>query len=276
MQTIALGPLAMPVAPLVLLAALGLGQALVTWLAPRDERKVARDVLLYALMIGLVAARVAHLVLHRDAYADDPLSVIDIRDGGWHVPTGLLAAAAWVVWRGRRVAWRVTLGMASTVSLAAWWGASAWLAGAPMNPVPTQSFASAFNAQPTTLQALGGGRPMVINLWATWCAPCRAEMPDFALAQLDMPDVVFVFVNQGESADTAMRFVRSLPRPLTHVLIDPDWSLSKAVGSKALPTTIFVDAKGRIVSLHAGALNRASLRVKASTLRSQAAASAGR
>ena len=46
------------------------------------------------------------------------------------------------------------------------------------------------------------GKPSVVNLWATWCGPCRAEMPTLAAAQKNTPDVIFVFVNQGESQAT--------------------------------------------------------------------------
>src|SRR5690606_23095565 len=42
------------------------------------------------------------------------------------------------------------------------------------------------------------GKPLVVNLWATWCPPCRREMPVLAQAQQDNTDVTFLFVNQGE------------------------------------------------------------------------------
>ncbi len=53
------------------------------------------------------------------------------------------------------------------------------------------------DGQPVSLQDLAG-KPLVINLWATWCPPCRREMPVLAAAQQANPDVRFVFVNQGE------------------------------------------------------------------------------
>ncbi|MGV8189993.1 TlpA family protein disulfide reductase, partial [Pseudomonas aeruginosa] len=52
------------------------------------------------------------------------------------------------------------------------------------------------------------GRPLVINLWASWCPPCRREMPVLQQAQAENPDVVFLFANQGESAETVRHFLQ--------------------------------------------------------------------
>ncbi|WP_312217823.1 TlpA disulfide reductase family protein [Brevundimonas sp.] len=53
------------------------------------------------------------------------------------------------------------------------------------------------------------GRPTVINLWATWRPPCRREMPALAETETQHPDVRFLFVNQGEGAETAGRFLEA-------------------------------------------------------------------
>src|SRR5690606_40886240 len=45
------------------------------------------------------------------------------------------------------------------------------------------------------------GQPTVVNLWATWCPPCRREMPVLRDAQQRYPDIAFIFANQGESAE---------------------------------------------------------------------------
>src|SRR3546814_7917792 len=53
------------------------------------------------------------------------------------------------------------------------------------------------------------GTPVVLNLWATWCPPCRREMPVLEQAQTAFPDVAFVLINQGESAQQANMFLES-------------------------------------------------------------------
>ena len=103
------------------------------------------------------------------------------------------------------------------------------------------------------------GRPMVINLWATWCPPCRREMPVLAEAQRAHPGVTFVFANQGEGAGEVSAYLASQALQLDNVLLDSDGALGQLVGSRALPTTLFYNAEGRLLGSHLGELSRASL-----------------
>ncbi len=114
-----------------------------------------------------------------------------------------------------------------------------------------------------TLKRLGGGevnlqqfkgRPVVINLWATWCPPCRAEMPLLAEAQSRYSGVTFVFVNQGEDEATIRKFLDEKGLVLEWVLLDPESKLSHLLRANGLPTTYFFDAEGNLVALHPGQL----------------------
>lgn len=96
------------------------------------------------------------------------------------------------------------------------------------------------------------GTPVVLNLWATWCPPCRREMPVLEQAQAAFPDVAFVLVNQGESAQQAIDFLDSEGLNLTDVLLDPDSEAMQVMRTGGLPTTFFFDAQGRMVDLHLG------------------------
>ena len=58
-----------------------------------------------------------------------------------------------------------------------------------------------------TLDQVAEGKPMIVNLWATWCPPCIREMPLFEQAQKDNPGITFVFVNQGEHTETVNAFM---------------------------------------------------------------------
>ena len=103
------------------------------------------------------------------------------------------------------------------------------------------------------------GRPLVVNLWATWCGPCRHEMPLLADAQRRRTDVAFAFANQGEDAATAQRYLADSGLALDHVLLDPGKAIGAATGSRALPITLFYAADGRLVDTHVGALTAGSL-----------------
>ena len=115
------------------------------------------------------------------------------------------------------------------------------------------------NGPATGLVGRAAGRPLVVNLWATWCPPCRHEMPLLADAQRRRPDVAFAFANQGEDAPTAQRYLADSGLALDHVLLDPGKAIGAATGSRALPITLFYAADGRLVDTHVGALTAGSL-----------------
>ncbi|MCX4177597.1 MULTISPECIES: TlpA family protein disulfide reductase [Paraburkholderia] len=94
------------------------------------------------------------------------------------------------------------------------------------------------------MQALAprDGKPLVINLWATWCAPCQTEMPVLASAQARYPGLNLVFVNQGERRDTVDAFMKALNLRIANSLFDPELSVAKATETTAYPTTLIYDA----------------------------------
>ena len=103
------------------------------------------------------------------------------------------------------------------------------------------------------------GRPLVINLWATWCPPCHREMPVLAAAQRARPEIQFVFVNQGESAEVVARYLAANGLRLSNVVLDPARQTAKTTGSSGYPTTLFYDARGRLRKRHMGELSHATL-----------------
>lgn len=103
------------------------------------------------------------------------------------------------------------------------------------------------------------GQPLVVNLWATWCPPCRREMPVLMQAQQREAAITFLFVNQGESAALVSEFIAAQQLSLGNLLLDEQVKLGQLVGSRALPTTLFYDAEGRQIGSHLGELSHASL-----------------
>jgi thiol-disulfide isomerase/thioredoxin len=273
MLAVTLGPLALPLPPLLLLAAVVVAQVAASQLARRprgDDADLsaraargarAADAVLTATLLGLFASRAVFLALHARAYADAPWSVLDVRDGGWYAAAGLVAGLAWLAWRGlHSPALRPALAAGAALGALLWFGLSAAFgprAGAALPDLALVDHAG--GSAPLTLTQAAQGQPAVVVLWATWCAPCREEMPLLAAAQQRETGVRFLFVNQGESEATVRRYLAGLPYPVRNVLRDERSLLGPAVASPGLPTTLFYDARGRQVDAHFGVLNAAAL-----------------
>lgn len=288
MLSIPLGPFALPVAPMLLLAAVWSASWLASWLAGRrsgdggsDARSpridgedpaaraaVAGNTIIHAATLGLLAARVAHLGLHADLYLATPLSMLDLRDGGWHAPSGVLAGAAWLLWRAWRApALRRALAGASAAGVAFWLAASLAIGVSDTPALPSLALTELESGLTVDLAQAAQGRPVVVNLWASWCGPCRQEMPLLSDAQRNEARIGFLFVNQGESAAAVRRYMSTQKLPLREVLLDTGSRLGPVVGSGGLPTTLFYDLQGRRVDAHFGVLNAAALESRLRALR---------
>jgi len=268
MITLSLGPLALPVQPLLLIACAFAAMLIARWLTPAGTdaageplpRTRVADALFQAVLVGLAAARLGHVALYADLYAAQPLSAIDIRDGGWHAPTGLVAGLALLAWRAwRQRDWWRPLGVATTVGVVAWAGIGHALQRHAPSELPALALTDLATGQAVQLRDAARGRPVVLNLWATWCGPCRVEMPALAASERTHPRVLFVFANQGEPADRVRRYLQAERLDLRHVWLDPRGQTAAAVASRGLPTTVIYDAQGRRVAAHLGVLNEAAL-----------------
>lgn len=230
------------------------------WLVARTRHVKIVDRLSTMALIGLVVARGAFVIEYLPQYLENPVSIIDIRDGGFTAIAGLAAAAlygAWLAWRRSSV--RVPLVSAVVAGALAWGltGGTAMLMKPQVRTVPNAKLLtlSGESVRLDALVAKHDGRPILINLWASWCPPCRAEMPILAEAQRKHPGVLFLFVNQGESFATVASFLHSQGLALNHVLRDPRRKLARRV----LPTTLLYDAEGKLLDLHRGMYSRATL-----------------
>lgn len=267
MLTVNLGPLAAPIGVfLILLAALvaaGVGR-----MAGRSRKTRIGYTLSDMLIAAVLAARIAFVAIWFDTYRSAPWSMLDIRDGGFNPWAGVAAAvlvAMWQGWRSKALRKPLALGLAAgALAWAGMFGALFMLNNTALPKAPLTTLAGV----PVDLAKLAAGRPMVINLWATWCPPCRHEMPMLAAAQKREPWARFVFVDQGENAATVQRYLASTGLDLDNVLLDSGARVGPEVGSGGLPTTLFYKADGRLADTHVGLLTAGSLASKLSRLRS--------
>jgi peroxiredoxin len=100
------------------------------------------------------------------------------------------------------------------------------------------------------------GKVVVLNFWATWCIPCRAEMPDLEHeARAHRSDAVILGMDPRESASTAKDFADGLGISYP-ILLDLDSKVYDAYRVVALPTTFVIDARGRLVKTRLGQTSR--------------------
>lgn len=128
---------------------------------------------------------------------------------------------------------------------------------------------TALNSRPVApdfeLEDMGGSRyrlsdlrgtVVLVNFWASWCAPCRAEMPSLERLKnrIEKPDFKILAVNLGERKEDISRFYFSLNPPLTFkILMDRDMSASQYWPMRGLPMTFLVDKAGRVTHVSRGA-----------------------
>ena len=92
------------------------------------------------------------------------------------------------------------------------------------------------------------GQPVIINFWATWCPPCREELPSMnrGWAKIKSEGIAMLAINVGEDEDTVFTFTGDYPIDFT-VLLDQSGDVINQWPIKGLPTTFVIDPQGRIV-----------------------------
>ena len=108
------------------------------------------------------------------------------------------------------------------------------------------------------------GTPVVLNFWASWCPPCKAEMPEFdEIAKEYAGKVAFMMVDLTdgvqETQEKAQAFIDSMGYTFP-VYFDKDSDAAYKYGIQSIPTTIFIDANGNLVAGATGAIDGDTLR----------------
>ena len=123
--------------------------------------------------------------------------------------------------------------------------------------VALSKITSPFSAPDTPLMDMDGklhklsdyrGKPVIVNFWATWCPPCRAELPSMNRAWAKVKDegIMMLAVNMGESEDTIFPFTGDYPIDFP-ILLDENGEFALSWKVKGLPTTYVVDPDGLVV-----------------------------
>ncbi|MBE5971983.1 MAG: TlpA family protein disulfide reductase [Lachnoclostridium sp.] len=106
------------------------------------------------------------------------------------------------------------------------------------------------------------GKPIILNFWASWCGPCKMEMPDFDEAYAELGEEIhFLMVNVTtgrETLDSASKFIEEQGYSFP-VFYDTESDAASTYGAYSLPTTYFIDKDGYAITYALGAINRHTL-----------------
>jgi cytochrome c biogenesis protein CcmG/thiol:disulfide interchange protein DsbE len=124
---------------------------------------------------------------------------------------------------------------------------------------PTFAVPDLRDQEKTVRLADAAGRPVVLNFWASWCVPCRKEMPAFQAVHREVGDrVTFIGINHQDSRDDALDLLRETG--VTYRAgFDPQGRVAQGYGLYGMPTTIFISPDGRIVGRRVGEVSRREL-----------------
>lgn len=216
-----------------------------------------------ATLAGLLGARLGFVAQNADVYLADPLSLFAIWQGGfalWGGVAGFAAVTLPLMWRRREMTPGMALAVLAALTLLF---ILAQLGRANEQFLPQDRVFEDLAGRQMTLEG-----PGVVNLWASWCPPCRREMPMMLEEAAANPDLPVYFVNQGESPGKIRSYLSTSGLVMRPVL-DPAMGLMAGLGILGLPATLFVDAEGRVIHTHSGEISRAALRQGLSDLKKE-------
>lgn len=115
------------------------------------------------------------------------------------------------------------------------------------------------------------GKPIVVNFWATWCGPCKSELPAFnSLFSEYGNDITFMMVNMTDGSRDTVDGVKSFVTQSGYsfpVYFDTQYSASDAYSVQSIPMTVFINSDGTVMDTHTGSMDEATLRSYLDTLK---------
>ena len=228
-----------------------------------------------AVLCSFIGARLFFALQYWEAYVDKVWTVFYFWQSGYNMIGGLFGVAGYAAYRLFRdkpakpllntlvIATVLVLTLSSTFIALVFIQPSTTSSNAGLAPVRQVPFEFTDAHGQVVSFADYENKPMVLNFWATWCPPCRREMPllEKSYAKYADQGIAVIAVNVGESVDVVNPYL------VENNLTLPVWlngkhstnQLFAYVDGQVMPTTLFIHADGRVVSRRVGELSAATL-----------------
>lgn len=201
---------------------------------------------------AFVAARIGFVFRHWDTYQQNPLRILYIWQGGfemsWAIVAAILSLLFLKTWQHRTIGLSALAVVITVIYI---------VYSMTSKPAATQLpdiVLKSINDELINLSSHVDDH-VVINIWASWCAPCRREMPMLEQAVSEYPDVQFYFVNQGESTQLVRQYLESESLQMhDNVLLDPEQDIARFYNTLGTPVTLFF-SKNKLLTQHVGEIS---------------------
>lgn len=265
-EAIRLGPLILPIVILPIAAGLA-GLRLSRAVIARSDREAARAVgetTSRALVAGFIGWKLAPLLRYGTDILADPFILLRLPGGaaGMAVAIVIAAAVAASAVVRRRVAWRPLASSALAGTVAVLMAFAVLQALRTRTDTPVGGIEATFLSGETAPLVNGDG-PTVLDFWATWCGPCRAELPvkrEFAEDHAGRVTLIAVNLTNTESGRSVIEAYARAHDIRYPVVLDRDGSLAARFAVRGTPTTIVLAADGTEIDRWLGPASRSRIR----------------